>query len=347
MTFFITGATGHLGYHLINQLQKKAHPIVALVLPNDPQQKQLPASVFQVKGNLLDPQSIDAFLSTSLPKPHILIHAASKVTTQHRPDPLTYRINVGGTKLLIEKAKVYHLDHMIYVSSVHALKEIPLPHLITEADLAYPSGVKGFYAQTKAEASQSVWHAFLNDQLPVSIVYPSGFIGPHDPGQGYTSMMIREAMHQRMNIWFHGGYDFVDVRDVAAAIITIAEKNLIGKTYVLNANYIPFKTLMRSVDQACHRHPIRLYIPRFLIWMAIPLLTTIYWVFRKKPLLTSYALYTMQSNTHFSHERAFKDFGYQPRTLQATMNDTVNDLKMKEKQLKDQARKFRSQMKRL
>lgn len=42
------------------------------------------------------------------------------------------------------------------------------------------------------------------------------------------------------------------------------------------------------------------------------------------PTLTSYALYTISSNSLFSHEKATKELGYFPRHIAQTMQDTIN-----------------------
>jgi len=327
MTFFITGATGHLGYHLVRRLIAQKHTVYALVLPHDPLSKSLPPEVIIVEGNILDESSMDRWLNHPHDGYRVLIHAASRVTTQMRKDTLTYRVNVEGTQHILNQAHLHHFDHVIYVSSVHALKEFPVGEAIDETHIACPREVKGFYAKTKAEATQMVWRDHLMRDFPVSIVFPAGFIGPNDLGKGYTTLMIKEAMQQRMNIWFKGGYDFVDVRDVADAIITIAETKRIGQAYVLNHAFLPFNTLMKMIDEANGHHPIRVYIPRWLIWFAIPFLKIYYWISGKKPLLTYYAFQTMQTNAIFDHSKATIDFGFQPRPFMETIQDTVDDLK--------------------
>lgn len=327
MTFFITGATGHLGYHLIRRLIEKKHTVYALVLPQDPLAKSLPSEVIIIEGNVLDESSLDRFFNHPDDGYRVLIHAASRVTTQMRKDTLTYRVNVEGTQHVLNQAHHHPFHHIIYVSSVHALKELPIGQVIDENHMASAREVKGFYAKTKAEATQMVWRDHQMRNAPVSIVFPSGFIGPNDLGQGYTTLMFKEAMQGRMNIWFKGGYDFIDVRDVADAIITIAETKRIGQNYVLNHAFLPFNTLMKMIDQASGHHPIRLYIPRWLIWLGIPLLKLYYWIFKKKPLLTYYAFQTMQTHAMFDHSKATIDFGFQPRPFMETIQDTIDGLK--------------------
>jgi dihydroflavonol-4-reductase len=326
MTFFITGATGHLGYHLVRHLRAHHHHVYALVLPDDPLTSSLPKNVMVVEGNLLDPSSLDRFLNHPHDGYRVIIHAASRVTTQSKKDLLTYKVNVEGAQNMIDLTKRHHIDHLIYVSSVHALKTLSHRQLVNETHMGDPSSIRGFYAKTKAEATQKMWTEHQLNNLPVSIVFPSGFIGPQDLGKGYTTLMIKEAMAKRMNIFFRGGYDFVDVRDVAEAIVKIAEMKFIGEKFILNGDYVSFNQIMRWVDEAMQHRPCRVCMPRFFIWLAIPLLTMYYRITGKKPLLTGYAFETMQTPVRFDHSHASKTFGYEPRSIQVTVFDTVKDL---------------------
>ena len=325
-TYFITGATGHLGYHLTRALEKNDHVIYALVLPKDPLRHTLPTSVRIIEGNILNEASIAAFLSQPGASPRILIHAASHVTTELKRNPLTYEVNVTGTRLLLNHLPLGHIDHMIYVSSVHALKTLPKHQEVNESHLAFPKQVFGFYAKTKAEATQILWQAVQEDGAPISIVFPSGFIGPNDLGDGYTTLMIKEAMYQRVNIWFRGGYDFVDVRDVAKGIIAVAERKKIGKLYILNHTFIPFKILMRAIDRASQHRPYRVYIPKFLIWLAIPFVGMYDRCQKKKPLLNRCAFMTMSTHTRFSHQKATQELDFHPRDLNETILDTISEI---------------------
>jgi hypothetical protein len=50
---------------------------------------------------------------------------------------------------------------------------------------------------------------------------------------------------------------------------------------------------------------------------------------KQKPLLNRYAFMTMAIPVKFDHHKATLDFGYQPRPLQETMDDTIADLRLR------------------
>lgn len=58
-----------------------------------------------------------------------------------------------------------------------------------------------------------------------------------------------------------------------------------------------------------------------------PIAELYYKIAKTKPLFTSYSIYTLQSNSNFSHEKATKELGYHPRELMETLRDTFDWLK--------------------
>ena len=53
---------------------------------------------------------------------------------------------------------------------------------------------------------------------------PPVFLGPFDYGHGHLTQMVEDYLNGRLKACVRGGYDFVDVRDVADGIIAAAEK---------------------------------------------------------------------------------------------------------------------------
>ncbi len=60
--------------------------------------------------------------------------------------------------------------------------------------------------------------------LDASIVFPGGLCGPNDLAGGSVTQLLIDACRGRLPAGVDGGYDFVDVRDVAAGCIAAAEK---------------------------------------------------------------------------------------------------------------------------
>ena len=123
-----------------------------------------------------------------------------------------------------------------------------------------------------------------------------------------------------------GGYDFVDVRDVADGVIAAAKRGQKGQCYILSNRYIPIPDLMRYMALATGGRKK----PCFPLGMAKAMAPVFEWVAKvtgTRPLFTRYSLRTMESNGRFSHDKATKELGYSPRDMMDTVADTIAYLK--------------------
>ncbi|MDD4005603.1 MAG: NAD-dependent epimerase/dehydratase family protein [Bacilli bacterium] len=334
--YYITGATGHLGRTIANMLLALKKTIVAFILPRDKKRhfnKHDGGQIYFVEGDITKCDDIEKFLDfKSTDAMQIVIHCAGVITVEKSFNKGIYDINVGGTKNIVDIAKKRKVEKFVYVSSVHALKELPKNKIISEQTSFNPEEVNGFYAKTKAEASQYVIDA-CNDGLNGIIVHPSGIIGPNDEMNGHFTAVINNVLDGSLTSIVKGGYNIVDVRDVADGIIKATEKGQNGKTYLLSGAY---HTVYEIIEMACRiakikkiRHilPIwfvKLFAPLALLWSKIK---------RQPPIFTAYSMNTLVSNSNFSNSLAIRELGFSIRPFHNTMEDTVNDLLTKKAEL--------------
>ncbi len=64
-------------------------------------------------------------------------------------------------------------------------------------------------------------------------------------------------------------------------------------------------------------------LPIALVKIIAPICETYYNIKKEVPLFTKYSLYTLQSKSNFSHEKATKELGYTTRNLNETIEDTI------------------------
>ena len=157
----------------------------------------------------------------------------------------------------------------------------------------------------------------------VIITHPSGVIGPYEYIPSNLGKLVIDCANKKIGAYLEGGYNFVDVRDVAEGIIKAAEKGKPGECYILAGNYISVKDLMKTIEEITGVKAPKFKIARWFAF-ATGFLSEIYYKIRKqKPLFTSYAWYTLGTNSNFSIEKAKKELGYQPRNIQETLKDTI------------------------
>ena len=233
--YLVTGATGFLGRAVAEELVRRKAQVHALVLHDDPYTDLLPKEVRTVIGNVCDKSSLSDFFADADSRTCV-IHCAGIVSVASRPGPRLYQVNVGGTWKVLRQCMEHDVSKMVYVSSVHAIPEKPKGCIITEDCEFSPGLVDGDYAKSKAAATELVFDA-AERGLNASIVFPSGIIGPGDLQGGSFTSMAKSFLSGKLPFAVRGGYDFVDVRDVANGILACSESGEPGKGYILSGCY--------------------------------------------------------------------------------------------------------------
>ena len=232
-----------------------------------------------------------------------------------------YNVNVIGTKNVIKECVKYNINRFVYVSSVHAIPESADNGIIEEVNYFSKKLVTGGYAVTKAEASQAVLNA-TKKGLNAVVVHPSGIIGSYDNGSNHIVQLIQMYLSGKLPAGVTGGYDFVDVRDVADGCILAAEKGNVGECYILSNRYCMVKELLEFMRVASNGRK-KICFPLKIAKLVAPIFEKTAEITHTRPLFTKYSLYTMESNGHFSHDKATMQLGYHPRDIKITIEDTI------------------------
>ena len=323
--FLVTGASGFLGRALIAELQKKDTQICALLMKNDPLERELPQSISVVYGDICDDTSLDRFFSGA-DRETCVIHCAGIISVASHPGERIYHVNAGGTNNILRHCEKKAVGKLVYVSSVHAIPEKPKGTEITEEAVFSPGLVQGDYGKSKAIATSLVFEA-ANRGLDASVVFPSGIIGPGDIGNGSITNMLKAFLVGKLPLAVKGGYDFVDVRDVAAGIVSCAEKGQPGRGYILSGQYASVRDILEITKEILQIKRTTFFLPISCAKMIAPIYEK--WSLKKKKFLffTPYAVSVLDSNSQFSREAAAAAFGYTPRSLKSSIRDTVLWLK--------------------
>ena len=319
--YIITGANGFLGNNIIRKLeQEKNSEIRAFVLKGESIKslENLKCKIYY--GDVTKKESLASVFENTDGKEVFVIHCAGIVYIKSKYNPLVYNVNVNGTKNIIDKVLNINAK-LVYISSVHAIPECN--GVITETVDFDPNKVEGLYAKTKAEAAKYVMDAVKNKNLNACIIHPSGIIGPNDYGNSHLTELVKEVASGKLFACVKGGYDFVDVRDVADGVINACNKNTKGECYILSNKYITIKELSDIICDCVKRKKINIVLP---IWIAkiFALFFEIYYNLKKQtPLFTKYSLYTLSSNANFSNEKAKKELNFKNRDMIDTIKDTI------------------------
>lgn len=317
--YLVTGANGHLGSTVIRLLKKRNEEIRGFILPEIEREDQ--EKLHYIKGDVTKLDTLRPLFMGLEGYEIIVIHTAGIVDISDHISRRLYEVNVNGTRNVLKLCREYKVKRLVYVSSVHAIPERKDKTVITETKTFSKDLVKGGYAKTKAKATELVLEASQKG-LDAVVVHPSGILGPYDDSGNHLVQLIKEYLEGKLPACVKGGYDFVDVRDVAKGCLLAAEKGRAGECYILSNQYYEIRYILDLVRRYAggKRLPV---LPVEIARAAVPF---IQWYARKKgrrPLYTAYSLQVIGSFEHFSHEKATRELGYKPGKIEDTIKDTI------------------------
>lgn len=324
--YLVTGAAGHLGFSIVSQLVSENRRVRAFVLPQDSLASRLPSRVEVVRGNVLKKEDIERFMDVKEDLDIYVIHCAAIVSITEKFLRSVYEVNVNGTRNIVDACLKHKIRKMVYVSSVHAIPEPPKGVVTKEISFFDKTKVYGVYGKTKAEATQYVMDA-TNKGLDVTVIHPSGMCGPNAYAGNHIVQMIIDCWKGRLPMGVRGGYDFVDVRDVAAGAIAGCHKGGKGECYILSNRYISVKEILGTFHNLTGKKIPRLTAPMWMARAVVPFYELYYRIRKQLPLFTNVSLYMLSSNSLFSNEKARKELGFAVRPFAVTMKDTIDWLK--------------------
>ena len=328
--FIVTGAGGHLGGTIIRQLEGGQNEVRGLLFRDE--KKTDGENTHYYRGDVRDAESLRPLFEGCGDKETIVIHTAGLIDISNHVSPELYDVNVNGTKNILTLCREYQVKRLVYVSSVHAIPEKDKTSVLTEVTHFSPKEVVGGYAKTKAEATQLVLDA-AKGGLDAVVVHPSGILGPYDASGNHLVQMVRDYLYGKLPACVSGGYDFVDVRDVAKGCLLAAEKGKSGQCYILSNRHYELRdvlSMIRSLNGG-RRIPV---LPVWMAKSAVPFFQLHAKRKHERPLFTRYSLYTLKSNDRFSHDKATAELGYRPRDLRQTLRDTIFWIWMEKKRVR-------------
>lgn len=325
--YLVTGAAGNLGSSVVKELLDRGKRIRALVLKGDAAAQRLPAEVEQVEGNILSTADLERFFAVPTGTELNVIHCAGLVATVWGYDEKVCQVNVQGTKNVVNQCLQSRVKKFVYTSSVHAIPEEPGGGLMREITEFQPEKIVGFYGKSKAMASQAVMEAFRQEDLNATVVFPSGLCGPEDYAYGYVTQLLMDSAAGKLPAGVKGGYDFADVRDVAAGVVAACQQGKKGETYILGNRYVTVQEIMELVHELTGAKLVTRMIPVGFARLLLPFFSLYYALNRCRPLFTRYSLYTLTSNANFSSQKAKEELGYRARPFRETVRDTLDWLR--------------------
>jgi len=246
----VTGGTGFLGSELIKQLTDKGLAVRALKRENSkiPPVIDNNSLIEWFIADINEPSNLeDAFENVTQ-----VYHCAAFVSLSSKHKKQLFHVNIDGTSNVVNLC-VEHNCRLVHVSSVAALglakrgmKEI------TEKDFWEYDSKAHAYGLSKYEGEMEVWRG-INEGLNAVIVNPSIIIGKNAGFEG--SGAIFKLVKDGFAFYTDGASGFVDVEDVANAMILLMDAEVSGERYIVSASDIHYKDLFTAIATSFNVKP--------------------------------------------------------------------------------------------
>lgn len=328
--YLLTGAAGFLGNNICHKLVSQGKRVKALVLHGDPAVKYVPENAEIIFGDITDKKSLEAFFNVPENVEIIVIHCASLVTTSPRPSQKVYDVNVTGTRNIVDLCIAKQVKKLVYVSSTGAILEEPHGQVISEPEQFFPDQVVGYYAETKAIATQYVLEAVRNSDLDASIVYPSGISGPHDSAFGPFASFVIRYCNGEMTAGVEGSFNAVDVRDLADAVIACVGGGRKGEGYILSNEMVSMRQMFDLISEASGTARVGTILTAEQM-QAMSNSNLVKSESGADLEALKFEIYNLTRNNQFSSDKAKQELGFRTRPFQQTIGDTVKWLRSEDK----------------
>ncbi len=282
----VTGSTGMLGGCLVAELLRRGYGHIVLPVRSLARLDVLKSTLarlgadphtgalYPVEANLNDP----AALREALAGVDAVFHCAAEVSLRDGDPARLIETNVEITTHVVDAALACGVRRMVHVSSIAALGEARRAgELIDETcgleEMAgtSPYGISKFLSENRA------WRG-RTEGLEVVVVNPAVILGEGDWHSGGSTLIIPTAAGG-MPFYTSGAVGYVDVRDVARAMVSLCECPAAdGERFILCGANLSYREFFTAVAGFAGKRPPRFEAGKFLlglVWRSERLLSKI------------------------------------------------------------------------
>jgi dihydroflavonol-4-reductase len=316
MTVAITGASGQIGNNICRALLERGFKVRALLHIHSNALEGL--DVEKIRGNVLDPASLNRFFEGA----DFAVHAAGKISINGDRDGSVYQVNVIGTRNVVETCLAKGVRRLVYVSSIHALQQDPAIELDETRPLVGEGAL--LHDLSKSEGEKEVLK-IMAQGLDTIILNPTAVVGPHDFKPSLLGQGLIALYNRKVPALISGGFDWVDVRDVAKAAVIALEKGKSGDRYLISGMWKTVRELALLVQDVTGKSVPKFTSPHWLARMGIPLVKAYSFLTNGPALYTQETLEVLlRCNRNINCSKAKRELSFHPRPLAETLKDTFS-----------------------
>lgn len=318
MKVLVTGAAGFLGGRLTRLLCAEGYDVRASGLPSDNTRliEDLPCE--WMPFDLMDPEGA----ARAVEGVEAAFHVAALVAVRPGIYEAQMKVNVEGTRILVEAAAASGVRRFVHTSTINTLGIPPEGQVGDENTPFNWAPYRMGYMDSKRAAEQVVLSAAEQGALDAVCVLPVTLFGPGDINFS-AGTYIREAAKWRLLMAPPGGTTVAHVDDVARGHVDALVRGSPGERYVLGGDHVDYRTLFTWIahDVGCAAplgslpsgfvRGLGLVSDRLRGWFGLPV-----------PFSEGLAVAGC-SNLYYDCSRAQKELGYRFRPAREAVREAV------------------------
>ncbi|MUH00581.1 NAD-dependent epimerase/dehydratase family protein [Scytonema sp. UIC 10036] len=316
MKALVTGANGFTGSHLVRALQKQGNTVVGLVRKSSNLTRLENVNVKLVYGDITDKNALRAAMLDT----DTVFHTAAYVELGIVNEAEMERVNVEGTRAVLEVARETSVSKLVYCSTIGVFGDTK-GQAVNETFQRTQKHFSSAYDRTKYQAQQLVDRAVEAGFHAVSVL-PSGIFGADDPHFGPVMELFCKG---KLKVWAGGDRitGIVHVDDLADAMILAAEKGKPGEYYIISAGDLTLREMFAIVSHQTGI-PAPREVPKPLVRLAGNLLDPIGRLLNWQPPIS-------RERVHYIYDRCVRvdatkarnELGWNPRSVTETLRELV------------------------
>lgn len=319
MKSLVTGANGFTGGHLVKALLQRGDRVVGLVRRSSDLTRLANCSVELVYGDLTDRDG----LRQAMQGVDVVFHTAAYVELGLVNQTEMERVNVDGTRAVVEVAQATGVGKLVYCSTIGVLGDTQ-GQTVDETFERTQQGFSSAYDRTKYVAQQIVDQAAAQGFDAVSVL-PSGIFGADDPHFG---PVLKTFLNGKLKLWAGGDRvtGIVHVDDLVTAMLLAAERGKPGDRFIISAGDLTTREMFEIFSQETGI-PVPAETPTFLVRLLGNVLDPVGRLLSWQPPLSRERVHYLYDRcVRVDATRARKELGWEPRSPEVVLRQIVREM---------------------
>lgn len=319
MKALVTGANGFTGSHLVQRLHQRGDEVVGLVRKSSNLSRLAACPVTLVYGDITDRTALEAAMQGV----DVVFHTAAYVELGLVNAAEMERVNVEGTRAVVEVAQAVGVPRLVYCSTIGVYGDTG-GRAIAETFQREQQDFSSAYDRTKYIAQQIVDAAVAQGFDAVSVM-PSGIFGADDPHFG---PVLKTFLRGKLKLWAGGQRvtGIVHVDDLAEAMLLAAAKAKPGDHFIISAGEL---TTLEMFEIFSRETGIPLpaetpeWLVRFLGNILDPIGRMLSW---QPPISRERVHYLYDRCVRVDASKARQELGWNPRSPETVLREIVQEM---------------------